>query len=275
MYHSIGFIIDGKQCDTWSTWHLVPETRPVINPPEVKTQYVDIPGADGSLDFTEALTGGIKYKNREGEWVFYAHHDYYDNWIDVYKTLLKVLHGRYFKVGIALEDDPMYGYSGRIFVDSWQSPKDWSKVTLKYNLHPFASYTDAFNFDNKPWIPGGGGEGGGGGGIIPTPPVVDEELTNADWRWDSLWNHTITYGRFEVKGEMPRTLVNNLKTPVSIATNATNALTAILPGGTIVEIPDGVTTADESRLIIPPGTSEVTFKGYGIITLSYNLGDSL
>lgn len=62
MYHSVFF--GGK--NTWDDWHIVPSSRPVIKPPTKKTNYLDIPGADGNLDLSEALTGYPVYNNREG-----------------------------------------------------------------------------------------------------------------------------------------------------------------------------------------------------------------
>ena len=38
----------------------------VIPMPEPKTNYIDIPGADGSLDLTQSLTGNVPYNMREG-----------------------------------------------------------------------------------------------------------------------------------------------------------------------------------------------------------------
>ncbi len=43
MYHSI--TIGNK--NTWDDWHLIPATRPLFNPPTVKTNMVNIPGGDG------------------------------------------------------------------------------------------------------------------------------------------------------------------------------------------------------------------------------------
>lgn len=40
-----------------------------IPPAAPKTNYVDIPGADGQLDLTEAL-GCVRYQMREAEFVF-------------------------------------------------------------------------------------------------------------------------------------------------------------------------------------------------------------
>ena len=56
--------------NTFSNFHLISDGRPDVASPELKTNYVDVPGADGSLDYTEALNGR-KYKNRTGSWEFY------------------------------------------------------------------------------------------------------------------------------------------------------------------------------------------------------------
>ena len=42
--------------NTWDIWHMAPKSRPFVSPPQVKTEYVDVPGADGALDYTEVLT---------------------------------------------------------------------------------------------------------------------------------------------------------------------------------------------------------------------------
>ena len=36
---------------SFNDWRLLLSERPNISPPEVKTDYIDIPGGDGSLDF--------------------------------------------------------------------------------------------------------------------------------------------------------------------------------------------------------------------------------
>ena len=62
MYHSITL---GTK-NTWDDWHLIPTSRPVVNPPSVKTNMIEIPGGDGVLDLTTALAGRVLYKNRTG-----------------------------------------------------------------------------------------------------------------------------------------------------------------------------------------------------------------
>ena len=62
MYHSINF---GNK-NTWDDWRLIPTSRPVFLPPDVKKVLVDLPGSDGVIDLTESLTGYVKYGNRKG-----------------------------------------------------------------------------------------------------------------------------------------------------------------------------------------------------------------
>ena len=111
---SFGYISNGvwDLKNTWENYHLIPTSRPVVNPPEVKTNYVDIPGADGSLDYTEVL-GGINYGNRTGSWEFMVANGYAE-WYTIYNSLLSYLHGKLFKVQLC--DDKSWFYEGRLIV---------------------------------------------------------------------------------------------------------------------------------------------------------------
>ena len=69
MYHSITF---GSK-NTWEDWHLVPTSRPLFLPPKQKKSITDIPGGDGVLDMSEALTGYPVFNNREGSFEFHSY----------------------------------------------------------------------------------------------------------------------------------------------------------------------------------------------------------
>lgn len=72
MYHSVWLYNGYEVINTWNDWHLIPETRPFFGMPKKKTNYVDIPGGDSSLDLSNILTNGLNtYSNREGSWTFY------------------------------------------------------------------------------------------------------------------------------------------------------------------------------------------------------------
>lgn len=136
MYHSITF---GDK-NTWTDWHLVPSSRPVINPPKPKVQYVDIPGADGSIDLTESLAGRPVFSDREGSLDFIVLNDlnvdnYNYNWIEVYTSIMQYLHGRRMKM--ILEDEPNYYYEGRFDVNNWSSDQNNSTISINYHLSPY------------------------------------------------------------------------------------------------------------------------------------------
>lgn len=58
-----GFYINGKH--TYHDYLLFLSAPPDFGVPEPKVQTIDIPGADGVLDYTEAATGEVKYANRQ------------------------------------------------------------------------------------------------------------------------------------------------------------------------------------------------------------------
>lgn len=140
MYHSITF----GEMNTWDDWHLVPESRPVFAPPTPKTTYVDVPGANGSLDMSEALTGYPVFQNRQGSFDFLVINESdglsdsgvsYGEWCERYTTIMEYLHGQ--KLRAILEDDPLYYYEGRFSVNQWASEPERSKITIDYNVHPY------------------------------------------------------------------------------------------------------------------------------------------
>lgn len=148
MYHSI--TIGDK--NTWDDWHLVPTSRPVVNPPKARTKYIEVPGADGFIDLSDMLTGQVLYDNREGSWEFIVQPGQM-LWSKVYSEIMQYIHGNFLK--IILEDDPDFYYEGRLFVNQWLSDKNESKITIGYNLAPYKKYSlesrtwiwDTFNFE--------------------------------------------------------------------------------------------------------------------------------
>lgn len=131
MYHSITF---GDK-NTFDDWHLIPTSRPVIAPPALRSQTVDIPGGFGSLDLSEALAGYPLYDNRTGSIEFAVVNDKWSDWSLGYQTILNYLHGQRMKM--ILEDDPSYYYIGRFTVNSWSTGDNYSTITIDYDLYPY------------------------------------------------------------------------------------------------------------------------------------------
>lgn len=198
--HSL--IISGK--NTWETWHMAPKTRPYVAAPPVKEEYVDVPGADGGLDYTEVLTGAPRYGRRTGSWDFIIENGWKDPFT-LQSELLMYLHGK--KHQIILTDDPEYYYTGRLTLDPKLNPKDYNTVQIKYNLEPYK---------------------------YPVHSTATKE-----WKWKELFGNTIYYGPFTVKKTKRRTIICDTAQNVNI--NVSNPMQVEI-GGTTIALTTGDNT---------------------------------
>lgn len=130
MYHSV--TIGDK--NTWDDWHLIPSTRPTINPPKRVDKVVTIPGSSIPLDMSNYNAGHPVYSNRTGNLVFEVVNDYRD-WTEAFTDLGNYLQDRYDRM--VLEDDPKYYFYGKFLLESWTPNKNWSEVSIAYDLYPF------------------------------------------------------------------------------------------------------------------------------------------
>lgn len=139
---------------SYNDWKLITKSRPVIGSPSPKTNYIDVPEADGKLDFTEALTGEVKYDNREITFEFTVI-EARNRWVSIYSEIMNFLHGR--KMNLFFDEDPNHYYVGRFQIDEWNSDKRTSTLVIKGNVDPYKyelfSSTedwiwDTFNFEN-------------------------------------------------------------------------------------------------------------------------------
>lgn len=138
-----------EEFNTWDDWRLIPTSRPVVAPPSQKTNYVDIPGANGSLDLSTALTGIPVFENRSGSFEF-ALPDADKDWAGMYSYIANFLHGRRLKM--VLEDDPAYYYVGRFSISDWTSDENYTSVSIDYELEPLKN--DIYNnADEWLWNP--------------------------------------------------------------------------------------------------------------------------
>lgn len=140
--------------NTWDDWHLIPGSRPTMAMPGVVTKFIEVPGRDGTIDLSEFLVKRPVYGDRSGSFQFYVDNDH-EYWIAIYEKIASFLHGK--KLKFVLEDDPNWFYEGRITMSGWASEKDYSQVTLNYQVGPYKTNIrkageddmlwDTFNFD--------------------------------------------------------------------------------------------------------------------------------
>lgn len=252
MYHSIIFYKNDdftSGLNTYDDWFLIPTSRPVFNPPAVKTKYIDIPGADGVIDLTETLRKCPVYNNREGSLEFIVENGH-KNWSDAYSTVMDYIHGQYVKA--VLEDDPEYYYEGRFFVNEWKSDKNWSLITLDYNLKPYKTNIhstteewiwDTFNFET---------------GIILKDIIVD----STEYKWVSLGS---------LIGRKPVCPIFTVTTDSSIYVKIYNKELGI---DTETVLRNGTYRNPEIMLSNTNGINEVSlaFKGVGTVSMDFRNG---
>ena len=86
-----------------------------LSPPEPKTYTVDIPGGDGGIDLTSAMTGDVAYSNRSQSFTFMVVDP--DSFERVKTDVSNFLHGKSFDYQMTM--DPGYTYHGRFSVTEY------------------------------------------------------------------------------------------------------------------------------------------------------------
>ena len=120
--------------NTWTTWHLIPSSRPAVVEPKVTTNLVEIPGRDDPLDLTDYLIGRPVYGMRSSGFSFYIDNNH-ENWDVIKDKITSALHGKRLKM--RLEDSPEYYYEGRFTVSKYTSGASFSSITINYQLNPY------------------------------------------------------------------------------------------------------------------------------------------
>lgn len=106
----------------------------IISPPEAKTYLVTVPGRNGSLDFTEALTDGqVVYNDRLLTITMYCFADE-ERLPEMETACRNALHGQ--KLNIVMDCDPGYYYRGRLSVD-WVSEDNIDIATITATCDPY------------------------------------------------------------------------------------------------------------------------------------------
>ena len=115
--------------------------------PDPKTQILDIPGGDGSIDLTE-INGRPAYNDRDGvELAFDLMDGSYENWFLKYSQFAAEVHGR--KIKMVLDDDPDHYYMVRLKLDGKKSNPVYGQITFSGTAEPFKYDLVA---TNEPWL---------------------------------------------------------------------------------------------------------------------------
>lgn len=116
----------------WDDFHLIPKTRPFITLYSVNTKNDQIPKSSIYIDTTNHLPGGKTYNERSGVWNFIIDHSKWKEWLSSYKSIRDYFNGK--RLYVSLNDDPLNIYVGRFAVSDYTVDKEYSSVSIAYNL---------------------------------------------------------------------------------------------------------------------------------------------
>lgn len=98
--------------------------------PPAQTNFVEVPGRNGSLDLTEAF-GGVRYGDRVINLTLYAVGDYRARLFE----FTNLFHGQRFP--IVFDKDPDYTYTGRIDVSAIKKHDAYTEVSVTITAEPY------------------------------------------------------------------------------------------------------------------------------------------
>lgn len=218
---------------TFDDWGLKLETM-VIGFPEAKTNLIDIPGADGNMDLTEAL-GEIAYKNRSLEFTFSAIGNH-ENWHGLCTDVANYLHGK--KMKIILDTDSYYYYIGRLSLDTSKTDDVLHELVITGDVDPYK---------------------------------YELQSSLEDWLWDPFNFRTgviRNYKDLAVNGS--RTLrITGSRKPIVPTIIASAAMTVTFGGKSY-----GLQAGEQKiyRIVIREGENLLTFTGNGTVSVDYRGG---
>ena len=132
MYYSLTF---GSQKNTWTNWHLIPDSPPVIPTPEPQMNIVSIPGrTDGGLDLSLVPFGRLQYGRMTGNWNFILGEDYIKQRDTILADMRTYLNGK--SMAVELETEPATLYRGIFVVGTPRIGANTVTIQIGFNLEP-------------------------------------------------------------------------------------------------------------------------------------------
>jgi hypothetical protein len=123
--------------DTYNTaydWGLL-LTAKSIKDPAPKTNYINIDGASGSLDLTEALTGEVAYSDRSLTASFSLSEGTVKEREVVIRDIVAALHGK--RVRILKPDVPEHFFLGRAQVTGYTNTQAYATLDIEATCEPW------------------------------------------------------------------------------------------------------------------------------------------
>lgn len=231
------FIFDPKQVDSYSDLGLLKTQKTYISPPIPKVNVINIPGADGSIDLTEALDERTYYENRTVT----------DRYILIApKKLLQSKLNRIYGIldggvgEISLKSDRDHYYTGRICITEAEIKDNYAEITVTCSVEPYR-----YEY------------------LSSTMP----------WQWDNFNFYTgiiRDYRNLEINGSLQLT-IPAAKKPVLPTFNTDSDNITMTVRGKTYNLESGFNIFPE--LLLANSEYIFTFNGHGTVTVDYRGAD--
>ena len=104
-----------------------------ISTPDPKRVLTDVPGMDGSLELTYALSSKIRYKNRKIKLIFVMA-DYQYRWLSLFSKIIGAIHGK--KLHVTIQPDDYY-WDAFCTVSEPKSNRNKGTVVVELDAYPY------------------------------------------------------------------------------------------------------------------------------------------
>ena len=128
----LGASINGEH--TLRDWKAAITNADIISIPEPNLTVLEIPGRNGRLDISEALTGDVTYGNRTIKLELASSVDL-ESWYEKCLHIFNTYHGK--RVTVIFDDDLTHYYTGRAAVSDPQRVRNGGTFVLSVDAEPF------------------------------------------------------------------------------------------------------------------------------------------
>ena len=137
----------GKTYHTLDTWSLALGNNNYIGDPEMETTYIKVPGRNGLIDATEAVSGRRVFRKRQLAFELGGKHDRLD-WDGVISAFRNNIEGRVCR--LTLDNDRSHYWRGRVYIQDFDRFRDLGTFTLAVPM------ADPYKYSNtssaEPWL---------------------------------------------------------------------------------------------------------------------------
>lgn len=129
----MGVTFNGEK-HTYDDWGLSLSEPLIIPQPEPNITLVSVPGGNGFLNLTTAMTGEVTYSQRKATFTFTTVAKRRE-WQALYSEIANYLHGK--EMSIVLDEDPWHYYTGIFLLNEFKSSKITGTIAIEATLDPF------------------------------------------------------------------------------------------------------------------------------------------